>query len=605
MMRFLLVITVALSASPCFGQIDVRVDALNGRIQFKWPGTAQKSYSISIDDSPDFRNPILVQKVAGTTAAIQFLDTGLLPGPQYYVRVEPGGIQRPFKVSAPQWPDQQLSAAYLDAAWNSAGRKWLEDHSGLKWNPVTKSWVAQPGLAEGDVAQSAYYLEYALRPAIAMAQDCQNKALLDELAAFFNAYQAKFTTLGQLRSLGSQDPVSTDFLKGQGASNARVLKSVSHSSNGDHVVECMLCNSQFLHPAARLIRIITTLPNAQRTPSMKTFVSSFVPLIVQDHLLRLLYEQERPGWGKRGLPTTLVPLWKAFLPGAAGTQQQKYKYPEDDMDLWLAGTAAEVLGANANDPNFVPLTADAKGKLLDAVQTEVAVFQSKRTLYKDTHDWQGKTVTSASYFNGDWADDPEMAYSGYEGEKFPTPADKKANPQASWDISHAYRIPVFLRSMYDNRKATKLSFPSAEDIRLVVNQFTYRSFRGNLSAPLFNNFFDGSNGWYRVGYHGPTFAYGPGQYCDQIHGESQCLDKNVAMGWGLLDSFSPDLDKLEHALAQLTLKTDSGTRTFRDRYYEKAFAFQDASGNTQYTAALLWLLGEVPERLQGCGASQQ
>ena len=47
----------------------------------------------------------------------------------------------------------------------------------------------------------------------------------------------------------------------------------------------------------------------------------------------------------------------------------------------------------------------------------------------------------------------------------------------------------------------------------LANQFAFRIFRGDLQNPTFNNFFDGSNGWFRVGYVSTAgFGYAPSQF---------------------------------------------------------------------------------------------
>ena len=131
-----------------------------------------------------------------------------------------------------------------------------------------------------------------------------------------------------------------------------------------------------------------------------------------------------------------------------------------DIDLWLLASAAEILGANANDPALAPLDASQAEMLRRALQTGIRFFQSKRTEYPGTKNFRGVEVGSSSYFNGDYAAHPDYDYSAVTGEKFPSPAQKLVLPDASWDSMHAYRLPVFLRALYENRKATGLEFPS-------------------------------------------------------------------------------------------------------------------------------------------------
>src|SRR5262249_22133985 len=160
--------------------------------------------------------------------------------------------------------------------------------------------------------------------------------------------------------------------------------------------------------------------------------------------------------------------------------------------------------------------------LRSALETGVRFFQSKRSEYPETSNFQGQRVGSASYFNGDYAAHSDYDFSAITSEKFPSGERKKTLPNASWDISHAYRIPIFLRSLYENRKATGVQFPQYHDLQLVVNQYVYRVFGGDFSRPLFHNYFDGSDGWHRVGFNGPAFGYPPSVYCDMHNSNRPC-----------------------------------------------------------------------------------
>jgi hypothetical protein len=284
----------------------------------------------------------------------------------------------------------------------------------------------------------------------------------------------------------------------------------------------------------------------------------------------------------------------------------------NDEDLWLAAAAAEVLGANANDPVLVPLAGQQSLQLHQAVKTIVQALQyNNKTYYASTQNLQKQVVGSVSYFNGQFTApnnaDPDYLYSGYTGQAFPTAQNAAVNVNASWDISHFHRVPVFLRALYDNKKATALDFPSSDDIRLVTNHLLYQNFQGNFSLPLFNNYFEGSNGWYRVGYHGQNFGYPPAQYCSSSASvtaggyTTPCLVAGAVQGWGSVAFLNSDLVELEHSLASLALSTDPAQIAFRDRYYyyaAQSYSAVDAKGNLQYPILLLFVLSGMPEKLQ-------
>ncbi len=513
--------------------------------------------------------------------------------------------QQDFQATKPKpWPEPYLNYAYLRRGWEVAGRAWVERYSGLRWNDRAKSWeLDRQWPYETQVSPQAYYIDYASLGAVNMGYICHDLQLLDEISQFYVVYAHRFTTVGQMRRMASSS-MTTTLLNDQGDDSARTLLWIEKQPVGSRVRECVLCSSEFFESAALLIRIIALLRESERTPIMRKFVSFYTPLIVQDHLIRLLYEAKWDYWGAKNLPDHQVDIWKAIVASSV-RPKLSYQYSMDNKDLSLIAAAAEILGANAHDPGLVPLKPEEKTQLQNAVRTGVALFQKKRTLYPDTKNFRGEVVGSASYFNGDFDDHPENAYTGYSDRSFPTPQDKKVHSGTSRDISHFYRVPVFMRSLYDNKTAAGVDFPSARDVELLTNQLMYRVFKGDFNRPLFNNFFDGSNGWYRVGYHGPHFGYPPAELCDSRSPDRPCLTDGAVQGWGLLASFNPDLMELMHSLAKLAASEDPNARQFKDQHYRyngQSFSFQNPQGQTQYPVLLFCILSTVPEMLQGCGA---
>ena len=557
-----------------------------GQVNIQWTGIAgATSYQIQVDDTPYFRLPVVNQTENSTSLTLDEFTSGLAAGVTYYVQVSPGGAQTTFRLPTQPWPESYLSYSYTRAAWNNSGRAWMSDYSGIAWDSSSGEWTVDASWADAatNVAPDAYDLEFAARGAVNMGAVRDDLALLDELAAFYVAYENRFTTLGAMRAMTQYN---TSLLPQGEPDSTETLIWVNSSGGITYVEECDLCNSQFYYPVARLLRIITTLPTSQRTPAMLAFASWYGPVLATDHLSRLLSRNN----------------------GQLLTQIQSTPGGLDDEGLWLAAEAAELLGANANDPNLVPLTSSQITSLQQAVGIIFSALETQyRTYVPGTTNFQAQAVGSVSYFNGtfQYDDQADYAYSGYVGQTFPTPQDAAVQANASWDISHAYRFPVFLRALYDNRKTTGGSFPASSEVQLVTNQLVYMNFQGNMDEPLFNNFFDGSDGWYRVGYHGPTFGYPPAQYCNNYADVGPytmpCLTPGAVQGWGLLAFFNPDLTELEHALANLAWATDSTHAAFRQQYYYYAgqdFAAVDSSSQTQYPILLYFILSNNAEKLQ-------
>jgi hypothetical protein len=565
----------------------VSQDVNSHTVNIQWSAAnGSTDFQLMLDDTSSFRTPIVTLSTRQNGISLNMLDAGLSPGTTYYVRLQPYGIQTSFVAAAASWPETYLSYAYAKQAWQVTGRQWVGYYSGVNWNASQQEWVLDSSWGDANtmVAQDAYYNEYPLRAAVQMGSIRQDVELLDEVARFYVAFEPRFTTLGKMRSL----PGNTAGLEGEGADSIRTLIWVV-AGQPQQVLDCPLCNAQFLHPAAHLLRAISALPAAQRTAGMQAFAQWYGPLLVNDHLMNLLYEapnHERVGQLQR---------WYA-------DPQQPFKIT--DTDLWLIATAAEIVGGHANDPSLVPLTGEQQARLLQAIALGIAGFQSNQTLYADTENFAGEVVGSVSYFNGEFVDEAEYAYSGYTGARFPSAADAKVDPETSWDVGHFYRVPVMLRSLYDNRKATGVSFPQARDIELLVNQLMYRVFQGNFQKPLLNNYFNGGNGWFRVGYSGSSFGYPPAQYCNAASYKPMyqvpCLISSSVQGWGLLALYSPDLMRLEHSLLTLAASTDPEQIAFRNQYfiYCTTYSFTDATGQPQYPPLVLWLLGGAAEKLQ-------
>jgi hypothetical protein len=481
----------------------------------------------------------------------------------------------------------------LRTTWEEDGRLRVGvAFSGVRWEAGSQHWVLIPHSYL--IGNSIYSAELFLRPALHAAWMCGDVQILDEIAQYYLLMLQQTESVGALLSRSNVTLETKERLRSADHS-ARTFA----ASFGDQAGEGELYNVQWLHPAAQLLRLVSLLPQERRTSAMKTFASEYTSFIVKEQLNRYLVQERltAPGGGP---PVARIERWALVLRGRKGPLP--WDTAMSDIDLWLLASAAEILGAHGNDPIVVPLDADQVTMLRSAVETGVRLFQSKRTDYPETKTFQGKRVGSASYFNGDYTAHPDYEYSGVTSEKFPLPSQKRVLAGASWDISHAYRLPIFLRALYENRKATRLEFPSFHDLQLVVNQYVYRVFNGDFRFPLFHNYFDGSDGWHRVGFNGPGFGYPPSAYCDMHNDKQACLTPGNIIGWGELTFVNPDLARLEQSLVNLGFDDEPGKRQFRDRHYFYGFPYQIVNSEEKpskeiYGTALYFVIAENAEMI--------
>ncbi len=592
-------------------KIHVLQDIQSKTIKIKWdnPNKA-KDIHVTVDDDPYFKSPILKQSVSGQDISIDMLKQGIFPGIPYYVLIEPGNLRGTFRFGLHEWNNLLGGPDFLYREWEATGRKWLERHAGVKWNIVDHSWVLieqwpTPNAPDGeDVCPHAYHIEPVIRGAVNVALVDHNVGLMDELADFYLTYLKRFVTLGALRSIESSSN-SIRRLRDQGPDSTMTLQWIEKGVTTEKgpltndVREGALYNTQFFHPVSRLIRVLSTLPESEMTPRMKRFIGAYLPIVVHDHLIRFGYVAYWDYWGAKELPKKLVDIWQKII-NTAPPYKLSYQYGMHDWDLWIIATAAEMLGANANNPNLVPISQSELSQLKKIVQIGVKLFKTKQEIYRDTHDFNGKKVISVSYLNGVYDDHPDMQYAGYQGVAFPTPAEKKPPRGGGSDISHFHRVPIFMRSLYDNKNAAGLTYPDAMDIEQLINQYMYRVFYGDLNRPLFRNFFDGSDGWFRVGYHGQNFGYPPAKQCDEQAQDRPCMALAAAFGWGLLSPFDDNLMRLERSYIDLAISRDPEVKSFRNRYYYyngQRFALTDEDGKMKYPISLFFILSAVAEKM--------
>jgi len=542
-------------------------------------------HTLEIDDAAGFRTPVVKMSFNGSQLQVRGLELGLIPGIDYHARLDGSSITRDFRFALSTFTEPEVSCANLLRTWRGDGHQIAgASASRVGWDDAKHGWVVLPH--EPLIGQSLYPVEYYLRPALNGARACNDLETYDEVAQYYLTMLQFTEPLGTLLSRPRVMFETRERMAG-----ADLKARTFPAKIADQPADGELYNVQWLHPAAELLRLISLLPPARRTPAMLSFANQYTRFIVVDQLDRYLVQQrlQAPGggdaWGR-------IHVWKGALAGLKGD------HPWDtaifDIDLWLIASAADVLGANANDPALAPLDARQKAMLHDAVDTGIRFFRSRQNDCPDTKNFRGQQVGSITFGNGDYTAHPDFDYSGVTTEQLPPATAKLRKADAGWDLMHAYRLPVFMRVLYENRKATGVDWPRFQDLQLFTNQYVYRVFNGDYSRPLFHNHLDGSDGWHRVGYHGGEFGYPPSPYCDQHNLQRPCMTPGQIMGWGLLAFANPDLAAIERALVGLALDQDPEARRFRDRYYYYIDTYEVHGGpETQtYGIALYFLIGD-------------
>lgn len=288
--------------------------------------------------------------------------------------------------------------------------------------------------------------------------------------------------------------------------------------------ESLLHSSQFLYLLSRTVKEISARPVSARTTAMRNFLAAYAP-VVRDHLLHWLFSPQGmfqvKGWGcANGLFNHSQFLEKKKI--RAFGSFKSYCNAVTDIDLWIVASTAELLGALRSSPSLPvsPSQAASFGTYLDGAFVLIQSRLSQTKLRRPS----GARVYGLIFDKGAWKDHETNRYSGFEGVNFPTPSEAAANPDVTWDVGHARRFVFVVDSLVRNARTTAERQLWESKAVGLANQFAFGIFGGDTNAPLFRNYFDGANGWYRVGYDGrPGFGYSPWSRSADAGAAGYCL----------------------------------------------------------------------------------
>jgi len=154
----------------------------------------------------------------------------------------------------------------------------------------------------------------------------------------------------------------------------------------------------------------------------------------------------------------------------------------------------ELLAAYEYEPALGWIAPDTQVALVGHVQFALQWIEGRLAPTR-LRDFDGQAAQGLLLDPGLWG----ITRCGYTGGEFPS----EVAPGVGWDLSHARRWVHVFETLHRHRWLTEFSFLTQATLEALANQFVYGSFNGDLDFPLFANYRDGSDGWYRVGFHGP------------------------------------------------------------------------------------------------------
>ncbi len=144
------------------------------------------------------------------------------------------------------------------------------------------------------------------------------------------------------------------------------------------------------------------------------------------------------------------------------------------------------------------------------------------------------------------------------------------------------------------RPALGLTFPGSVALAQVANQYFYVVYQRGQRGPIILNFFNGGDGWYRVGYNGKgDHTDAPSAVCDNGDPTRYCLSRGAASDWELLCFAQPGVSEFAARLFALAGDTSITATAFRRRVWTSSDApFVWKGGRQRFCPLLTQLIGE-------------
>lgn len=335
------------------------------------------------------------------------------------------------------------------------------------------------------------------------------------------------------------------------------------------VEEVILCSSQFLYLISDAIVIVANIKKENQTPIMRDFITRFLPILL-DHYQRWIFDEKGSfqvkGWGCKYqgeyVKTSMNHyefITKKTKRELGDNKSPGYCNAVTDTDIFIIAGVSNILSANTKDSNLIKIDQNVKNLFLEYLKEGILLLKS-RISYHKIKDFDGNLVEASNFDLGVWDYHPDYAYSNYTSKVYPDIKNSEYRAtNVGWDLSHARRFVHIFESLYRNAKTLKLDFPDYEFMKKLSNQFIYGTFNRDFKKPLFTNFMNGTNGWYRVGYSNRKgFGYGP-------------FDMSIAVltgGYGFLSKYNNDIERVFCALIKMIESKNPDIREHVIEHYE-------------------------------------
>ncbi len=431
--------------------------------------------------------------------------------------------------------------------WSATGKEYLE-----------KQLIGRRLLEQGDT-YALYDIETFFHNLLAMAQRCQR---IDRQLELAEAVRLTYSRLEQVPT-------------GEGQAWLCRGGTVCNPKNRLINSEVMLTSVQFL---AFAIDIGNSLVRSATATQSGAFADETGRIAVE-HLQR---------WGSLQARSAL----RARIAAKPGdVKNGSSALFLTDKDLWQIAIYADLAGVLDLRPSLredLNLDEEKTAVLREHLTLLLKLFRARTTLM-NARNADGKQVVVADLDRGFWRLYADNQYASYNGvappvscvelpgdlgqKKIRRGVDASSLPTSEtlgWDISHARRLIHFFNAIDRNRSALMSTFslsgndlPTQQVVAAFARQLTINVWNQNTDYPLFANYYNGVNGWYRVAYDNGTGRCTEGY---SPYGLSNSFPSGGYASWGVWDS---SIDILSRRLYMLTKSNDDYNKLFIKKYYKE------------------------------------
>ncbi len=302
-----------------------------------------------------------------------------------------------------------------------------------------------------------------------------------------------------LRTVAPRDRLMVHYLlPGVRLSEAKLEQSADMWIGPDGS-ESVLYSAMYLAGATDIAAAIARRASASRPKEWDAFARQVNKLAVS-HYKRWAFGPPNiwqvRGWGCGASGLDLVAFTRKRMDRSLGNGFMSFCHAPTDIDMLIAIGIANLFAVETADRELVSLSEEDRARLLDLLKLQ-SRFMLSRISYGSIRDSRGQTIETADFDPGTWTLHPDFIYAGTESPEFPV-LPSGSNSNVSWDFSHGARIAWMALTF---QQSPSLAGDTADWSRFTTafaHQLGRRTLDDGGAVPLFRNFIDGRNGWYRV-----------------------------------------------------------------------------------------------------------